>query len=51
MSAEEKKKTGKVQMICPGCLTVFSVVVRDVEMRTALCHYCKLPLEKVKYSR
>jgi hypothetical protein len=51
MSAEERKKTEKVQMICPGCLTVFTVVIRDSEKVTPKCHYCDLPLEEIKYSR
>jgi len=33
MSAEERKKTEKVQMICPGCLTVFIVLIRDSERK------------------
>jgi hypothetical protein len=51
MSAEERKQTEKVQMICPGCLMVFTVVIRDSEEKTPKCDYCDLPREEVKYSR
>jgi hypothetical protein len=51
MSAEKSKRIEKVQMICPGCLTIFIVVIRDTEKITPKCHYCDLTLEEIKYSR
>jgi hypothetical protein len=51
MSAEKKMTTKKMQMICPGCLMVFTVSNRESEKMAPKCHYCNLPLEEVKYSR
>jgi len=47
--ASRNKKT--VPFVCPGCLAVYYVYIRESDGKVPKCDHCGIPLERIEERR